>query len=126
MTNIDHQINFLQQTNKIVADPTPQIIVKVDNGATAHYFTQADAHALVDVQPKKMGPRVRLPDNITMDPEQVGPLPLTLPPSETETHVFLSFQNESLISVGQRCYDDCQSIFNKKSFQVLDKNKISF
>ena len=89
MPNTYHKINILQQTNKIVVDPPPQpILAKEDTGATAHYFTQADARALVNFHPTKMGPRVILPDNITMDPEQGGPLKLALPRSTTETHVF--------------------------------------
>ena len=54
--NKDHKINLFQRTNKTFVDPPPQIIAKADTGATAQYFTQAYAHALVDVQPTKMGP----------------------------------------------------------------------
>ena len=92
---------------------------------TAHYFTQSDAHALVDAQPTKNGLRVRLPNNSIKDPDKVGHLPLTLPPAEKETHVFSASQNESLISVGQICDDDCQAILYKTP-QVLDKNKTPF
>ena len=70
-----------------------------------------------------MGPRVILPENSTMDPQQVCQLPLSLPPTATETHVFVALQNTSLIPVGQICYDGFQSIFNKKPLQVLDSNK---
>ena len=58
-----------------------------------NYFTQADAHTVLEFQPKNMGPQVRLPENITMDPEQVGHLPLSLPTTTTETHVFSELQN---------------------------------
>ena len=95
--NTDHKINLLWQTNKIVVDPPPQNIEKTDTRLTAHYFTQADVHALVDVQPKNIGPQVRLPDNSTVDPEQVGHLPLVLPPAATETHVFSALQSAYLI-----------------------------
>ena len=90
---------------------------------TVHYFNQADAHALVDDQPTKMGPQVILTKNSTMKPEQVVHSHLTLPPAATQTHVFSALQNVSLISVGHICDDDCQAIFNKKNLQVLDKNK---
>ena len=88
MPNTDHKINLLQQTKEIVVYPPPQIIAKSDTVVTAHYFNQAGTHALVDVQPTKMVPQVRLPDNSIMEPEQVGHLPLTLPHAATETHVF--------------------------------------
>ena len=77
MANIYHKINLIRKTKKVVVDPLPQLIVaKVDTIATMHYFTQVDAHALVNFQPTKMGPRVILPYNSTMDPEQAGHLPL--------------------------------------------------
>ena len=123
MLNTDHKINILQQTNKIVVNPQPQIITKADTRETTHFFTQDDAHALVGVPPTKMGTRVILTDNSTMELEQVVHLPLALLPYATETHDFSEFQNSSLISVGQICDDDCQAILNKKYPQVLGKNK---
>ena len=72
-----------------------------------------------------MGPQVRLTENSTMDPEQVGQLTLTLPPAATETCVFSALQNASFVSVCQLCDDYFQSIFNKKFLQVLDKYKTS-
>ena len=68
MPNIDHKINILQKTNKTVVDPTPKIIAKAYTGSTSQYFTQSDVHALVEVQPAKIVPRVILPYNSTMDP----------------------------------------------------------
>ena len=124
--NIYHKINLLQQKNKIVVDPPPQIIEKADTGSTVNYFTQADAHALVDVEQTNMGPRVRLPDNIKMEPDQVGHLHLALPTDSTETHVFPALQNAYLMSVGQLCDDGCKSIFNKNSFKSRIKIKTSF
>ena len=121
--NKDHKIFFFQQTNKIVVDSPPKIMAKSDTVATVNYLTQADAHALVNFQPTNMGTRVRLPDNRTMDPEQVGHLTLPLPPSATQTCVFSALKNASLIPVGQVCDDGCQAICNKKPLQVLDSNK---
>ena len=80
--NTYHNRNLLQQEKKIV-DPPPKIIPKADTGETAHYFTQADAHALLEFLPTKMGPQVRLIDNRTMYPEQVSHLPLSLTPAAT-------------------------------------------
>ena len=92
-------------------------MAKADTRATAHYLTPYDSHALVNLQPTTMGPQVRLPDNSTMDPQQVVHLPLSIPPDVTETHVFSESQNASLISIGQLCDDGCQAIFNKNHFK---------
>ena len=47
LLNTDHKINLLQKTNKIDVDPPPKITSKADTKATAHYFTQVDAYALL-------------------------------------------------------------------------------
>ena len=84
-----------------------------DKVAIADYFTPADSHASVIIHPTSMGPRVRLNDNSTMDPQHVENLPLELPPAATEINVFAALKNSSLISVGQICDDGCQAIFKK-------------
>ena len=67
--SIDNKINLICQTIKIVVEPPPlPILTKADTGATAYYFTPADAHALFNILPNSMGPQVRLPDNISMNP----------------------------------------------------------
>ena len=66
--NTDNKINLLQQNFFVVVDPLPQLImVKAYTGETAHYFTQADSHALANIQQINMGNRVILQKNITMD-----------------------------------------------------------
>ena len=68
---------------------------------------------LVDDQPTNMVSLVRLPDNITMGPEQLGHLPLAIPPAATETHVFSALKNTSVISVGEIYDDGFQAILTK-------------
>ena len=57
-----------------------------------------------------MGPLIILSENSTMEPQQVGRLPLTLPPAASESHVFAALQNAYLTPVGQLCDDGFQSI----------------
>ena len=108
---------IFQQKNKFFVDPPPEpILTKAETGATTNYFNQDYSHELFNVQPTNMGTRVRLPDNRTMDPEQVGHLTLPLPPSATQTYVFSALKNASLIPVGQICDDGCQAILTKNTF----------
>ena len=58
-------------------------MANTDAGATAHQFSQAYDHALVNVHHTTMGPQVLLPENSTMDPEQICHLPLSLLPPAT-------------------------------------------
>ena len=65
-------------------DPPPQtIMAKAGTRSTSNYLTPADAHALVIIKTNKMGPQSRLSDNSTMYPQQVGHIPLELPPDST-------------------------------------------
>ena len=61
-------------------------MAKIDTGAIAHYFIQADAHALVNIQTTNMGTQIRLPGNSTMDPEQLGHLPLLPLPDTSQIY----------------------------------------
>ena len=56
-----------------------------------------------------MGPRVKLPDNITMEPQQVDDLTLALPPDAKEIHVF---QNNKITLY-----------YRLVSYMVVDANK---
>ena len=99
--NIDNKINLIPKNIKLVVDPPLSPIMANEGiGATSHYFTPEDSHALVNIQPTNIGLRVRLPDNSTMNPHLVGHLPLALPPTATERHVFAALQNTTLLSVG--------------------------
>ena len=64
-----------------------------------------------------MGPRLRLPDNSTIYPQQVDHLPLAPPTAATETQAFVALQNASLISVGQIFGGFCKAILNKNPFK---------
>ena len=61
---------------------------KEDTIEKMHYFTQADAHELVSVHPTNMRPQIRQIENSTTYPQQVGHLPLSIPPAATENNVF--------------------------------------
>ena len=124
--NIDNKINiFLKIIKKIVDPPPPPFVAKADTIATEHYFTPYYAHALVSIQSNNTGPRVKVTNSITIDPQQVGLLYLGIPPAATEIHVFAAFKNSSLITVGQICGDVCQAIFTKNHFKscILTKHQ---
>ena len=92
LPNIDIKINLIWKTIKTVVDPPPPpIMITADTGATPHYSTLSNLHALVNLQPANMIPRVTLPDNSTTYPQQIGHLTLELPPDATETHIFTAF-----------------------------------
>ena len=58
-----------QQKNKFFVDPPPEpFLTKAETGATTNYFNQDYYHELFNFQPTNMGTRVRITENIKMDP----------------------------------------------------------
>ena len=92
-------MNIIRKTIKLVVDPPPPLIIAKDNtGAASKYITPADTHETVNIQPTNIGPRVRLLDNSTMEPQLVRHLTLALQPAATKTHVFSL--TKCLITIG--------------------------
>ena len=57
--NIDNKRNRIRQSIKLVVHPPPPTFIdKANTGTTIHYFTIADSHALVILQPNNIGTRV--------------------------------------------------------------------
>ena len=125
VSNIDNKINIIQKTIKLVVDPPPPpIIAKADTGATAYYFTQVDAHVLVNLQPTNTGSRIQLPDNRTVVPQLFGHLPLALSHSETKTHVFQPCKMPHycrLVSYVMMCAKPFLNKYRFKSWTVTKK-----
>ena len=66
--------------------------------------------------------RVRLPNNATMQSNQIGHLQLPLSPSATETNLFSTI-NHNLTSIGQLCDDGCEATFTKTKVTVTKNGK---
>ena len=100
-------------------------MAKADSGATRHYFTNRDAHILKNKTHLSNGPRVKLPNNESLQATIKGVLPLSSQLSTTakEAHVFPHIKNALLISIGQLCDDHCIAIFDKKQLNVFKNNK---
>ena len=79
MLNIDNKINLIWKAFKLVVDPLPPpIIAKYNIRALAHYSNSADSHEILNLQPTNIVTWVRLNDNITIYPQLVGHIFLSL------------------------------------------------
>ena len=101
-------------------------IAKIDSGATHNYIKKDHNHLLQNTTILHNGPIAYLPDKTTIKADRQGVLPLhpDLSISAKMTYSFPNLTNESLISVGQLCDDNCKVIFDKTSVQVSKNNKI--
>ena len=89
-------------------------IAKADSGATFHFLKPEHRKAMKDVIKLKNGPKATLPNNETIQVSCSGILPFpSLSQQASTALVYSSLQNESLLSIGQFCDDNCNALFTK-------------
>ena len=103
-----------------------QCFAKIDSGATHTYIKQNHSHLLKNKITLSNGPSAYLPNKQKIKATAQGVLPLhpTLSQASQTALVFPQLTNESLISVGQLCDDNCIVKFDKKTVTVHKNNKL--
>ena len=106
--------------NNISSSSNTVFNAKLDSGASRHFFKTEHAKFLTNVQPIKNGPIAHLPNNTTVQASHKATIKLheNISKMASEVLIFPNLQNESLISIGQLCDDDCIIIFTKEKFYV--------
>ena len=109
-----------------IIENTSVITLKPDSGASSHYLKDCHKHALKNVAPLLDGPRVMLPNEATIQATHSGNLPFGIKLSQKGTNalVFPGLSNESLLSIGQLCDDNCVAIFTKNRVYVVKDNDL--
>ena len=102
-----HKIKYFSSNYVAVNKPASTMFkLKADSGATCHYLKNEHNSFLKNLTKLSDGPHATLPNNSTIQ----------------ATHSGLS--NESLLSVGQFCNNNCIAIFTKHKMHILKNNKI--
>ena len=96
---------------------------KLDSGATQHYLKPAHKSYLQNLT-LTTGPNIQLPNNDDLQITHKGQLPLhpNLSPSATQAYILSNLSNESLLSVGQLCDNNCEVLFKKNNCDIWHKN----
>ena len=91
---------------------------KLDSGASKHFFKTTHLKFLRNVQKISNGPIAYLPNNFQVQASHKAILHLhdNISPQASEVLIFPHLKNESLISIGQLCDDNCIVIFTKENF----------
>ena len=125
-TLVTNKSNNIQNNPNIALTPPPRttVIAKGDSAATNHYWALRDTMVLDDVRDDTNGPTVILPDTSTLTATKKGRLPIpNLSPQARKTAIFDNLQN-SLISLGQLCDDNCSVHLSKHKLVAIKDNKI--
>ena len=101
---------------------------KLDSGASKHFFKSTHCKFLDYVQALKNGLIAYLPNNTIVQASHKATITLhdNISKKASEVLIFPHLRNESLISIGQLCDDDCIIIFTKNKFFVTKNGHCSF
>ena len=103
--------------------PNNEDIMKADSGASRTYLREKHIKYLKYVKLLTNGPKATLPNNTIIQASVQGRLPLHNYLSPISL-VYPDLNNESLLSIGQLCDDDCIAIFDKKYLSIIKNKKI--
>ena len=122
-----HKIKHFS-SNYVAVNTTPSTVFKLntDSGATCHYLKNEDSSFLQNLTKLPDGLHATLPNTSTIQATYSGLLPFVdiLSPQAKTSFIFPGLSNESLLSVGQFCNNNCIAIFTKHKMYILKENKI--
>ena len=100
-------------------------IMKADSGASRTYLTSNHAKYLKEKQYLHHGLIATLLNNDKIRATEQGKLSLH-PQLQPQALTFPGLTNESLLSIGQLCDDDCLALFHKKFLWILKIIKLFY
>ena len=113
-----------KQTNM----PSNTFNAKLDSGTSKHFFKSTHSKFLNNVQELKNGLIAYLPNNTIVQASHKATITLhdNISKKASEVLIFPHLRNESLISIGQLCNDDCIIIFTKRKLFVTKNGHCLF
>ena len=112
-------------STKIVSNHTTQNIAKADSGATFHFLKPTHRKAMTDIVELKNGPKALLPNDQTIQASCEGHLSFDkISRHASKAFVYPDLSNESLLSIGQFCDDDCIAIFTKTNVYIVKDSNL--
>jgi hypothetical protein len=127
------QINHINKINNRLIQPNSvpilnNIKAKADSGASHHYWRLQDCNTLSNIHNNPLGPKVRLPDNSTIQASHQGSINFNttqLSDQARNAHILPNLKNASLISLGQLADDNCITILSKNNINIYKNNNIN-
>ena len=100
--------------------------MKAETGASRTFLKQGDITKLVKIKKLIDGPIATLPNSANIKVTHKGLLPLhnTLSDQAKDALVYPEITNESLLSIGQICNDNCLTLFSKKNIHIFKEDRL--
>ena len=100
-------------------------IAKADSGATFHFLKPEHRKVMKNVIDLQNGPKATLPNNEVIQASCSGILPFpSVSQQASKALVYPGLQNESLLSIGQFCDDNCNALFTKTNVYIIKNDEI--
>ena len=102
--------------NKVISNTNEvRLNMKLDSGATKHFFRKDYLRFLSNIKCLRNGPTATLPKRHIVQVTHEGTLKIknNLTPAALRALIFPNLTNESLVSIGQLCDDGCIVLFTK-------------
>ena len=117
-TKMANHLNY--NTGKHIND-----IAKLDSGATNHYLKPNHIKLLTHIETPKSQHEINLPNNAIIKATKQGQLHLhpNLPSTANTALILPQLSNESLLSIGQLCDNNCSVLFEKDECIISHNNK---
>ena len=101
------------------------LMAKADSGCSAHFLKDEHKPVLCNLQQLKNGPVAKLPDKSTIKASHSGLLAFKFVTDKAkQSLIYPHLTNESLLSMGQFCDDDCIAVFTKTNVYVIKDNDL--
>ena len=132
MTSLQNDLNVLNtynssNSNYAVASTNRLLLpsAKADTGASAHFLKEDHAKLLTNCKSATTNLDATLPDNSKIRASEQGIPPYKhLSESAKLATVYPGLTNESLLSIGQFCNDNCITMFTKADIYIIKDKKI--
>jgi len=112
-------------STKFLNNHSTHHIAKADSGATFHFLKPSHRKTLTNITDLSNGPNATLPNDDVIQATCEGFLPFkNLAKQATKAFIYPDLSNESLLSIGQFCDDDCIAVFTKTSVYIVKNNKL--
>ena len=100
--------------------------MKADTGVSRIFLKQDDITKSDNMQQLIDGPITTLPNSGIVKAAHKGVLPLhdTFSDQAKEALVYPEITNESLLSIGQICNDNCLTLFSKKNIHIFKEDRL--
>ena len=100
-------------------------IAKADSGATFHFLKPSHRKAMTNIVDLSNGPKATLPNDQVIQASCEGTIPFKkLSQQAKKAFIYPDLSNESLLSIGQFCDDDCVAVFTKTSVYIVKNNEL--